>query len=221
MVKKDNTVYIFILFILFIGLVILCYKKNKIKEYLSNREKNIVLAGDSIFENSHYVAPGKSVAEYLKLKNKNVLVVAEDGATMNKLVEQLKKIPKHLNIPTTRLFVSIGGNDILLHFRGKVLINKDEVYNMMEQYKSTILFVKENYNVTLYLTNIYYPTAKPCKRLHKAIELWNQEQKKFAEKHNIRILKIDKLLTQDRHFTNEIEPSEIGGKLIADAIENL
>jgi hypothetical protein len=218
MVKKDYSIYILLLFVF---LAALCYKKTTIKEFLSNRETPIILAGDSIFENSNYVSRGKSVADYLSVKHKNIVIVAKDGATLNQLIPQLKNIPKHLNTPSTRLFVSIGGNDILLHFRGKVLINKDEIKSMIEQYKRIILHVKDKFNVTLYLTSIYYPTAQPCKRLHEVIKLWNDEQNKFAIKHNIKLFKIDNLLIQNKHFTNEIEPSEIGGKIIANAIENL
>ncbi len=217
MAKKDYTIYILFTFLV---LAVICYKKKIIKEYFSNNSP-IILAGDSIFENSSYVRPGESVEEYLKIKNKNIVVVAKDGATINKLVPQLRQIPKHLNKLSTRLFVSIGGNDILLHFKGKTLINVDEVKTMIEQYKSTILYVKENLNVTIYLTSIYYPTAQPCKRLHKVIRYWNEEQKKFAKKHNLYVFHIDKLLTKDKHFTNEIEPSELGSKIIAYTIENL
>lgn len=217
MTKKDHTVYILLLFLV---LGFICYKKRTIKEYFSN-DNPIILAGDSIFENSSYVRPGESVEECLKIKNKNIVVVAEDGATINKLVPQLKNIPKHLNKLSSRLFISIGGNDILLHFKGKTFINVDEVKSMIEQYKSTILYVKENYNITIYLTSIYYPTAKPCKRLYEVIRYWNEEQKKFAKKHNLYVFQIDKLLTKDKHFTNEIEPSGLGSKIIADNIENL
>ena len=64
------------------------------------------------------------------------------------------------------------------------------------------------------------PTDKYIK-LHKVIHYWNNEQKKFAKKNNIPLFNIDALVTEIIHFSNDIEPSEIGSKLIADAITNI
>tara|TARA_B100000401_G_C52810048_1_gene723248 strand:- start:439 stop:1041 length:603 start_codon:yes stop_codon:yes gene_type:complete len=196
-------------------------KKLRVVECFTDKNIKIVLAGDSIFDNHEYVIPGESVEQNLLNNNQDVLLLAKDGGIVSDLVHQLEKMPSNLNTLDTRLFISVGGNDILNKYRDKKIIDEMEINSVLEQYKNSILDIKNKFNVTIYLTNIYYPPTDKYIKLHKVIRYWNNEQKKFAKKHNIPLFNIDTLVTEIIHFSNDIEPSEIGSKLIADAITNI
>lgn len=212
----------FISLIILLFIFIALYQKNvRFVESFDNKNINIVLAGDSIFDNKEYVIPGESVEQNL-INNKNdVLLLAKDGAFVADLVHQLEKMPSNLNTPDTRLFISVGGNDILYKYRDTKFIDEKEINSVLEQYKNNILSIKNRFNIKIYLTNIYYPPLDKYVRLHKVIRYWNNEQKKFAKKNDISLFNIDTLVTEIIHFSNEIEPSEIGSKLIADGITNI
>tara|TARA_B100000242_G_C43054498_1_gene493140 strand:+ start:5628 stop:6302 length:675 start_codon:yes stop_codon:yes gene_type:complete len=212
----------FISLIILLFIFIALYLKNvRFVESFDNKNINIVLAGDSIFDNKEYVILGESVEQNLKNNGHDVLLLAKDGAFVADLVHQLEKMPSNLNTPDTRLFISVGGNDILYKYRDTKFIDEKEINSVLEQYKNNILSIKNRFNIKIYLTNIYYPPLDKYVRLHKVIRYWNNEQKKFAKKNNISLFNIDTLVTEIIHFSNEIEPSEIGSKLIADGITNI
>ena len=213
--------YRYICLILLFILIAMYQKKLRVVECFTDKNIKIVLAGDSIFDNHEYVIPGESVEQNLLNNNQDVLLLAKDGGIVSDLVHQLEKMPSNLNTPDTRLFISVGGNDILNKYRDKKIIDEMEINSVLEQYKNSILDIKNKFNVTIYLTNIYYPPTDKYIKLHKVIRYWNNEQKKFAKKHNIPLFNIDTLVTEIIHFSNDIEPSEIGSKLIADAITNI
>ena len=100
--------------IIIISIVIIfsCAYFKSLKEGLTNND-TVILMGDSVLNNSNYVAAGKSVYDSLKTKLSKVINLAKDGATINDLYEQLDKIPVDLNNTNTYIFISAGGNDIL------------------------------------------------------------------------------------------------------------
>ena len=219
MVLKNYYGYIcLILLFIFIALY---QKKLRVVESFTNKNIKIVLAGDSIFDNHEYVIQGESVEQNLINNRQDVLLLAKDDSVVSDLLHQLEKMPSNLNNLSTRLFISVGGNDILNKYRDKNFIDEKEMNSVLEQYKNSILSIKNKFNITLYLTNIYYPPTDKYIKLHKVIHYWNNEQKIFAKKHNIPLFDIGTLLTEIIHFSNHIEPSEIGSKLIADAITNI
>tara|TARA_E500000178_G_scaffold275643_1_gene274484 strand:- start:59 stop:721 length:663 start_codon:yes stop_codon:yes gene_type:complete len=219
MVLKNYYGYIF--FISLLVFLALYQKKIQVVEYFTDKNIKIVLAGDSIFDNHEYVIPGESVEQNLINNRQNVLLLAKDRSVVSDLVHQLQKMPSNLNNLSTRLFISVGGNDILNKYKGKKYIDEKEINLVLEQYKNSILSIKNKFNIRLYLTNIYYPPTDKYIKLHKVIHYWNNEQKKFAKKYSIPLFNISTLVTEIIHFSNDIEPSEIGSKLIADAITNM
>ena len=219
MVLKNYYGYIcLILLFIFIALY---QKKLRVVESFTNKNIKIVLAGDSIFDNHEYVIQGESVEQNLINNRQDVLLLAKDDSVVSDLLHQLEKMPSNLNNLSTRLFISVGGNDIINTYRDKNFIDEKEMNSVLEQYKNSILSIKNKFNIRLYLTNIYYPPTDKYIKLHKVIHYWNNEQKIFAKKHNIPLFDIGTLLTDIIHFSNDIEPSEIGSKLIADAITNI
>ena len=98
-----------------IAIILYFYFHNVIfAEGMTSNNYNIVLLGDSVFQNSNYVPKDKSI-EYL-LKERvpiHSLVLAQDNATINLLYKQYKNMPTSMNHKNTNLYISIGGNDLL------------------------------------------------------------------------------------------------------------
>ena len=77
--------------------------------------KHIILAGDSVFDNGSYLKEGESdvrdqLVGLLDDGDKATLI-GVDGDMNNDVTKQLDNIPKD----ATHLFISIGGNDVLMH----------------------------------------------------------------------------------------------------------
>ena len=81
---------------------------------------NIILLGDSIFDNESYVDSGDSVKELLQmaLPNSNVTLLAVDGDVTTDVHKQLESFPSD----ATCVFVSCGGNVALRNI--SILDNK-------------------------------------------------------------------------------------------------
>lgn len=197
-------------------------KNIKVVEYLTNNE-DIVLVGDSILENSDYVPKNKSVKDEIFKKHKNMIMLAKDNSKINDIEKQLKKMPKHLNKKTTHLIISVGGNDILEEYQNKKAseITTDEIDKLFIKYRTVLENIKKKYKMKLVLVNIYLPVASSHVKLHKVIREWNRRQKSYARNKKMKILAIADKFDEPKHFTNKIEPSEEGSKIIATQVMNI
>jgi GDSL-like Lipase/Acylhydrolase family len=75
---------------------------------------HLVLLGDSIFDNAHYVPGGISVIEHLRKRlpaGWKVTILARDGAGTAEIGRQFEQIPDD----ATHIIISAGGNDALDH----------------------------------------------------------------------------------------------------------
>ena len=97
---------------LILAFIVICifilYQLNHVKEGIQNNASNIVLLGDSIFQNKNYVPKHNSI-EYL-LKEKITipsLVLAEDNATIFNLYQQYNKLPKSINKSSTKYLLIV------------------------------------------------------------------------------------------------------------------
>ncbi|WP_163931458.1 SGNH/GDSL hydrolase family protein [Paraferrimonas sp. SM1919] len=82
---------------------------------MTNNNKDIVLIGDSIFDNQPYVGEGESVISQLKglLADKaDAHLLALDGAINTDIPAQLEAL-KRLGADNKKVFMSISGNDFL------------------------------------------------------------------------------------------------------------
>ena len=59
------------------------------------------------------------------------------------------------------------------------------------------------------------------KKIYPYIDQWNSLLEEFSEKNGLKIIQTNKLIINSNDFTNSIEPSEEGGKKIADVILNM
>jgi len=186
------------------------YKENFDKQHY------IILLGDSILENSNYVEKYFNVESNIKKTHHNVLNLAQDQAILNNLSLQMKHLEQKKMNKGDIIFVSAGGNDIMNHYRFQKKTNAKDLNIIFEKYAKKILRLKNSTSNKIVLLNIYAPPK--VKEYHNIIDLWNKKQKSFASENNIKVLDIHSIVNHKHHFIKNIEPSNQGGKIIADAI---
>lgn len=205
------TIILFFMY-LFYHSYFLTYKEN------FDKRKQIILLGDSILENSNYVEKYFNVESNIKKKHPHVLNLAQDNAVINNLTLQIKHLKQKKINKGDIIFVSVGGNDILNHYRFKKKGKIKDLNPMFEKYAEMILRLKNTSSNQIVLLNIYAPPK--VKEYHNIILLWNKKQKSFASENNIKVLDIHSLVNHKQHFVHNIEPSNQGGEIIANAIIN-
>ena len=198
------------------------------KESMSTMDKSltpkVVLFGDSILNNSRYVSLGNSVGASLRdIYGPNLKMYAQDGASINNVYAQLEQFSTYNNEdPRTddlHIVISAGGNNMLNAMQVHAL-NDASVDKFASQYSRLITYVcKLCPNAHVYLLNVYYPVNKPYDKIAKYVTRWNDTVKTMiGEKDRTILISIDEICTEEEDFTNDIEPSLIGGKKIADLI---
>lgn len=191
--------------------------------------RNLVLLGDSIFDNASYVSQGDDVCSRLaKLlpSDWRLTLVAEDGATTEDIENQLNRLPS----PTTHLLLSIGGNDALLnsHIAAAPVDSAfeafDLLFNVTRQFAANYRRVLRKCLAigrplaicTIYDGSFEEETAKRSAAI--ALAAFNDVIVREAAAHQLPVLDLRFVCTKPEHFTNSIEPSSRGSVEIAEAI---
>lgn len=207
-----NIHFSFILSFIFLGFIIILKRQIKQKEGMIENKK-LILIGDSIFQNENYVEEGESIEDLLQHK---ATVVAKDNAKILDVYDQLNFIPESENIETNVIVVSAGGNDLDYIYKD---LGKDENLDIIfNNYKELIMEINKKTKTQIVLSTIYYPTSKDYKPYLPIVKEWNQLVIDFANINNFGIFHLDKYVTKSSHFTQQIEPSKEGGKIIADKL---
>jgi hypothetical protein len=187
----------------------------------SNDSSTIILIGDSILNNNNYIfTEGKSVSDLIKAEHSDTYLFAKDGAIITDCYTQIEQISKVENEANSEeniyIFVSAGGNNILSS-RNK--LSNEMIESFFQQYSTLILSIKSSFpNAQIYLLNLYYPLDSRFKNLYTYIDQWNTLLSEFAENNKLKVIQTNKFMLKNSDFTNAIEPSETGGKKLADAI---
>jgi len=215
--------YIFILvIIILISSVFSLRNTFKSQEGMDLMNREFILLGDSILQNNNYVKEGQTVEDKLKRKTDlNVYNYAKDNSTIVDVYDQINKIPTELNKESTIIFLSAGGNDILMNYEydnGDTIKTRDlEV--MLNAYKKLVESIQTRLNQSkIVLLDIYYPTNIKYKQYKPVLEKWNKMLESYANKNGNKVLKVSELLVQPEDFTLSIEPSDLGGEKIANEI---
>ena len=143
---KNDLISLILIFLMFIFLIWAI--KDKIKnnkwfiEGMSGKNK-IILAGDNVLNNVDYVKKGN--IRHL-LEEEGGIVIAETEATLNNLKNQLHRIPKKFNNPGTKIFISIGANDLYNHYKNNNTIDYKKIDEMYNKYKKILNIFKKKYN---------------------------------------------------------------------------
>ena len=216
--EKYMEKYIAVIFIGIISIFVLnyFYKINTNIESFTNPE-NIILLGDSILKNNSYVVEGQSVQDILASKtDANVYCFAVNDSTIKDAYSQINLLPQHLNEPSTILFLSIGGNDILKRSA------EGSLSSIFIEYIELIELIKERMNMAkIVMINLYYPTDERYEKYYPLIKKWNEMVDAYSQDEHIYLLNSSTILIEALDFTSEIEPSAIGGEKLANAIASI
>ena len=211
-----NTIFIGIISII----ILICYlywNTNLNIELFTNSVKteSIILVGDSILKNNSYVLEENSVEKLLSTKtNAHVYCFAVNDSTIKDATEQVNILPQHLNEPSSCIFLSIGGNDILKEI--------DPISSIFRKYMDLVNTLQKKMDKTkIILINLYYPTDEKYKKYYSGVKRWNELVGAFAEDKHLKVLNASIILTKPDDFTYEIEPSENGGEKLANEIVNI
>ena len=193
------------------------------KEGLTNKP-DIVFIGDSMLDNSSYIQSNKSVPDLMKEKGSNLLNYAKDGATIHACYSQINSLISVSNglCPENSVFiVSAGGNDIVNENRNNP-ITESFIQTLFTQYSNMVLTIRKKCTQSpIYLLNLYKPLKPKFEKLYPFIDQWNSLLSEFADNNDLEIIKTNKMIVSKDDLTNAIEPSETGGKKIANAILNI
>jgi len=193
---------------------------------------HIVLLGDSVLDNTAYVAVGEDVISHINRelpKDWKVTLLARDGSTVRDVYRQLAQIPTD----ATHLILSVGGNDALL--QSDILIQPAksfaEVLNKLASigenfeldYMSLLRSVLAKGLRTIVCT-IYYPNFQDAQiqRISKtALTVFNDAIIRSAFDTFTNLIDLRLVCNESSDYANEIEPSTQGGKKIANMILNV
>ena len=180
-----------------------------------DKDKTIILLGDSILKNNKYVKDGQSVEDFLRQKMTKVNSVycfAKDDSIIQDVYKQINRIKIDRS---SIIFLSIGGNNILQ--------GGESLSRIFKQYMELVDDIIKKNDCKLILINLYYPTDIKYLKYYPSIQKWNEMLNIYVRDtktvgQQIQVLDASAILTTPSDFTSEIEPSEIGGRKLANKI---
>jgi len=211
--------------------------------------KHIILAGDSVFDNRTYVEVGEpdvrdQLADLLDDGDKATLI-AVDGDINNNVSKQLDNIPND----ATHLFISIGGNDALMHIDsftdsvntiGEALDSFNEMVQKFERDYIKMLTNVIKYGLKTTLCTIYnpcfdhenmdrikymFPPNINFKELQRrsttALPLFNNIIFQEAFNFGLPVMDLRLIFNDMADYSNPIEPSVVGGIKVARIIKEI
>lgn len=216
-----------------------------VAQYLPDQ---IVLLGDSIFDNTPYVDTGESVAEQLQKLIHNeaaqasrgiastttqVELLAMDGHVMADIPSQIKRAQSDRYFTNQYVFLSCGGNDVL-GYRcsgllsssasnlGDALNNLHQVREQFRQSYQEMITVALRKFPKLTVCTIYdsIPTLSSAEKM--ALALFNEVILREASVRQLAVLDLRVICNQVEDYApiSPIEPSKYGAEKIAQAIFN-
>jgi hypothetical protein len=216
---KNILLYMFLIVSTIVLLV--SYKPSYIEAFEQTKVETIVLLGDSILKNNSYVTKG--VDERLNDSTEcKVVSLAQDNTTIGHAYKQIDEIPDSLNVKSTTIVLSAGGNDIIEDYiNGPYDAEEDQSHlrRIFGSYKLLIKALRGKMDkARILLLDIYYPTNNQYKEFYPLIKGWNEMQLEYASGTKDGLLKISESLTKPEDFAFDIEPSDKGGKKVVEAI---
>ena len=212
--KKTYKICVILFLVIVFNLLI---NTNTIETFDNN--VNLILMGDSVFNNTNYVDKGHSIKDIINKKYSNVTIVAQDNSVINDLKKQYQLIPNSKNESDSKIIVSIGGNDLLNHYKINDISDTKYVDTIFNNYVSNIEYLTDNFKGEVIICNIYYPQDKSYKKFHPIIDNWNKKINNFSTTHNLKVVNLDEFINKKHHFVKGIEPSYQGGLAIKQSMK--
>lgn len=194
----------------------------------------IVLVGDSIFDNINYVKPAvgeKPVIEHLRNSiptGWTATLLAVDGNITTDIATQMSKLPSS----ATHLAMSVGGNDAIQSssILQKPAVSVEEALttfgealeDFRDRYRKAMASVLSASKPVMVCT-IYDAIPNLTKAKVTALALFNDIIIREAAHQGVPILDLRSICDDASDFSSvsPIEPSDSGGAKIADAITNM
>ena len=188
--------------------------------------KDIILLGDSIFDNKSYVGDAPDVITHLRqmiAPDWSANLLAVDGSLVENVGDQLEKVSS----AASHLVVSVGGNNAIMN--SDILQMKansaaevfDELANRINdfetKYKQMLTGILSK-NLSTVVCTIYYPNfPEPLfqKIATAALSSFNDVIIRQAVSNGLALLDLRLVCNEADDYANEIEPSSKGGKKIA------
>lgn len=193
---------------------------------------HIVLIGDSIFDNAAYVNGGLDVIAHLRQQIPSewkASLRAVDGSVVENVPEQTFDLPDDV----THLIVSAGGNNAISHAdilqqkavsSAEVLNKLADIASAFEHHYHKMLQAVLSLKKPTAVCTVYYPRM-PEPMVQKiavaALTVFNDAIIKQAFLAGVPLIDLRLVCNEDSDYANEIEPSEAGGRKIANAIVQL
>jgi hypothetical protein len=191
--------------------------------------KEVVLLGDSIFDNAVYVGGGPDVCHQLRErlpKGWQAILLAQDGSMTRDVPDQLRRLPAG----ATHLVISTGGNDAVNHFdllsesASSVSEVLDTLWEVAAQFRETyrrMLAEVLSHRLPTAVCTVYYPAFDDLalQRVASAgLTFFNEAILLEAARSRVPVLDLRLVFTDPEDYANTIEPSVTGGAKLADAI---
>ncbi len=194
-----------------------------------------VLLGDSIFDNAPYVSDGKDVRAHLakalarRAVDHRVTLLAVDGALCADVEIQLRHLPHDAD----RLFLSVGGNDLLSEIdllearAGTVAEGLSKLARMLEQvvarYRRAVQACIRT-GQPLGLCAVYggcFPDQRLQACVDLVVALFHDRVHQIAAEHQLPVIDLRQICREEADYVQCIEPSDTGGQKIAQALASL
>lgn len=194
---------------------------------------NVVLLGDSVFDNGAYVRRGEpDVVRQLQARlpsGSQATLRAVDGAVTTSVARQAEGIPAG----ASHLVVSAGGNDALRHIGvledpsrsiADALTRLAGIADEFERSYRAMLATIVARRLPTAVCTVYdprFPDSRMQRLAVTALTLFNDAILRAAFQQALPVLDLRLICNEDTDFANPIEPSANGGEKIAAAIARL
>jgi hypothetical protein len=192
---------------------------------------HVVLLGDSIFDNGAYVRGAPDVVRQLRAALPDgwrASLLAVDGAVTSDVARQVARIPGD----ATLLVVSAGGNDALKdsHLLSQRCSSVGEAVSLLAQAKerfasrySAMIQTVVAMGLPTAVCTIYDANFPPPEGpvVTAGLSLFNDAITREAFSRGLPLIDLRLICNEPGDYANPIEPSEQGGRKIADVIADL
>ena len=194
---------------------------------------NVVLLGDSIFDNKAYVGGGPDVIAQLGAMlpaGSTATLAARDGSTTSDIAGQLATVPKD----ATHLVISVGGNNALGE-KGLIEEKAQSVAEVLDKLAKIKSAFRKSYAAmldgvlarrlptaicTIYEAN--YPDLTTRAIAATGLSVFNDAILREAFARTLPVIDLRLIVNDGADYANDIEPSVVvGGAKIARAIATL
>jgi len=204
------------------------------QQHVTNGNTNVILLGDSIFDNQPYVGEGESVSAQLSAQmheQDQVQLLAIDGAVIADVHAQLDKLADEPQYQQQKVFLSCGGND-LLGYRAsdmfsqpvtniiEALQNMTQLRERFRQQYQRLLDAITQQCAQVSVCTIYNAIPNLPSAEKTALALFNEVILQEAMARNLAIIDLRTLCNESQDYApvSPIEPSRQGAHKIATAI---